>query len=274
MGKFDGILLCSDLDGTLFTSDREISAENRQAIAHFAAEGGLFTFATGRSLSSLGHALSQVQPNAPLICYNGAGIYDAAAGKMIWETALPHPETIKVLEFAEAHFPAAGIEICTTEGTYFSRESHMTARFRKMESLPLLAADYHTLTMPWKKVVFMMEEEELPAFRALLQTSSFAGQYDFVQSSRHFYDLMPKGASKGAALGILAEHLGIAMENTVGVGDNENDLSLVRNAGIGVAVANATPALLDAADYISPDNNTNAVAAVIYGMEQGKIVRI
>ena len=117
-------------------------------------------------------------------------------------------------------------------------------------------------------MLFLQEADELPIVKNGLLTSYFTRHYDFMQSSSHFYEMLPKGASKGAALMILAEYLGIDKNRTIGIGDNENDLALVQNAGIGVAVANAIPELLNTADFISTDNNANAVATIIYGLEQ------
>ena len=82
---------------------------------------------------------------------------------------------------------------------------------------------------------------------------------------------MPKDASKGEGLLKVAEILGIPRARTIGIGDNENDLTLVRDAGVGVAVANAIPELLDAADFISTNNNMHSISTVIYGIEQNII---
>ena len=62
MGKFDGILLVSDLDGTLLTNDKRLSEENREAIDRFVEEGGIFTFATGRTTYGMRVVLEQYTP--------------------------------------------------------------------------------------------------------------------------------------------------------------------------------------------------------------------
>ena len=273
MGKFDGILLCSDLDGTLFTKDRQVSSENQAAIRYFIGEGGRFTFATGRGLGTLNQVLAKITPNAPLICYNGSGIYDPATDQLIWETKLDH-NAGAVLDFVTQNFASAGIEICLSHDVVFCRENRYTQIYRRNEGISSDVVNHQNVTEPWRKVVFMVEEEEMASFQALINSSPFAGQYDFIRSSRHFYEMLPKGASKGAALDVLASHLGILPENTIGVGDHENDISLLQHAGIGVAVANAQPILLDLADFITADHDNHAIAAVIYGLEQGKILKI
>ena len=79
MGKFDGILICTDLDGTLYNSDREsrtISKENLNAIEYFKSEGGYFTIVTGRMPCFSDEAYNAVKPNCPFGCINGGGLYD------------------------------------------------------------------------------------------------------------------------------------------------------------------------------------------------------
>ena len=76
MGKFDGMLVCTDLDGTLYRDDKSISSKNKEAIEYFKSEGGLFTFITGRLPYYSVDAYNAIQPNAPFGCINGGGIYD------------------------------------------------------------------------------------------------------------------------------------------------------------------------------------------------------
>ena len=73
MKKFEGILFCTDLDGTLFDDNKTISKENLDAIEYFKSEGGLFTFITGRPPRITDDIYKAVQPNAPYGCNNGGG---------------------------------------------------------------------------------------------------------------------------------------------------------------------------------------------------------
>ena len=75
MKKFEGILICTDLDGTLLRGDKSISRENKEAIEYFKAEGGKFTFVTGRMPYFSQKAREMVKPNAPIGCGNGGGLY-------------------------------------------------------------------------------------------------------------------------------------------------------------------------------------------------------
>ena len=270
MGKFSGILLCTDLDDTLLTTDKKISDNNRRAIDYFKSEGGLFTFATGRVPHGAKLMLEYINPNAPMVCFNGAGIYDFAKDKLVWAAHLDK-DAVKVLEFVEELFPQAGIEVCSADKIYFAKMNHVVWEHKTIEHFPDLFANYHDITEPWSKVLFMTEPETVPLVKEALLNSEFADKYSFVRSSPNYYELLPKGASKGGGLIELARILGIPREKTIGVGDNENDLTLVQMAGAGVAVANAVDMVKRAADYITVDNNSSAIAAVIRAVEDGKI---
>ena len=83
MGIFDGYLLVSDMDGTLFDDNKEVSAENKAAIDRFMAGGGKFTVATGRMRLAVERYFSEITINAPAIMHNGALVYDFEKDKVI-----------------------------------------------------------------------------------------------------------------------------------------------------------------------------------------------
>lgn len=270
MGKFDGILLCTDLDDTLLTTDKKVSEENARAIEYFKSEGGLFTFATGRVPHGARLMLDFVKPNAPMICFNGGAIYDFNDDKILWSRSLDK-EAVRVVEFVDKSFPQAGIEICTADKIYFSNTNRLVEEHKKWEQLPDNDADYHNVSEDWKKVIFMVEEEEIPLLRNTIAAAPFYDSYTFMQSSPWYYELLPKNSSKGDGLLQLAELLGIDKKRTIGVGDNENDIMLVKIAGVGIAVENAVDEVKAAADFVTVDNNSHAIAEIIKGIENGML---
>lgn len=271
MGKFDGILLCSDLDDTLLTSERTISDENRNAIEHFMSEGGKFTFCTGRVPTGAKLALKYIVPNVPMICFNGAAIYDFNNDKLLWEKFLDK-DACRVVEFVEANMPQIGIEVCTNICSYHSRRNRLTKEHAMIEHLPERPIRHQDVKEPWKKVIFMAELDDMPKLRHLIEQSEFADKYTFIQSYKHYYEILPKDAGKGEAMLELAKMLGIDAQRSIGVGDNENDLSLVKLAGVGFAVSNAIDAVKSAADYVTVDNDSSAIAEIINMIENGNIV--
>lgn len=270
MGKFDGILLCTDLDDTLLTTDKRVSEENSAAIEYFKSEGGLFTFATGRVPVGAKLMLEYVKPNAPMVCFNGAGIYDFKKDGLVWSRSLD-TGALKAVEYMDKMFDYIGIEVCTAQRIYFCRTNRVVEEHKVLENLPENTRDYHDIDEDWKKVLFMTEAEQIGSIREAVANSPFAHDYTFVQSSPWYYELLPKGASKGDGLRALADIMGVDMKNTIGIGDNENDIELVKTAGTGIAVANAIDSIKAAADFITLDNNSSAVAAVIRALDVGRI---
>ena len=108
MGKFDKILICTDLDGTLFRNDKTISSENIKAIEYFKQEGGIFTFVTGRMPFFVFDVYEAVKPNGPIGCVNGAGLYDYVKGEYLWKQAVPDG-VMELVEFIDKNFPDTGI---------------------------------------------------------------------------------------------------------------------------------------------------------------------
>ena len=270
MDKFKGILLCTDLDGTLLASDKSLSDENRRAMTYFMEEGGMLTFATGRAPVGIKKVLDMFVPNAPIICFNGGAIYDFVNDELLHGEYLDR-DAIKVFEYVDKHWPSAGMEIFTDRNIYFCKENRIADIHRRDEDLRGPSVSYYSVTSPWKKGLFLVEPAEMPDFDKFIKESPFADKYDFMPSDAFYYEFLPKGISKGTAIPILAEILGIDPKYTIGIGDNINDFSLVSEAGIGIAVSNAQPVVREAADYVTVDNNSSASAAVITSLELGRI---
>ncbi|MDD6484137.1 MAG: Cof-type HAD-IIB family hydrolase [Clostridiales bacterium] len=267
MNKFKGLLLCTDLDDTILTRDKRISDKNIEAIKYFMSEGGLFTFATGRVPGGVKPLLKYIVPNAPMVCFNGGGIYDIEKKKELWAAELDGGAQ-EVIKYIADKYPFAGVEICTQDKIYFCRRNRIVNEHQKIENFEDNDMPYTEVPKPWRKVLFMVEEEQLPLIREAILKSPYADKYTYVQSSPWYYEILPKGNTKGEGLLRLAALLGIKPENTIGMGDNENDLDLVKKAGLGVAVANASDAVKAAADRITVDNESDAVAEVIYSLEK------
>lgn len=269
--KFDGILFCSDLDDTLLTTgDKILTAENRKAIEYFISEGGCFTFATGRTPVGARSVLDIITLNVPMICFNGGTIYDFNKDEILWGKYLDR-SALKVIEYVEENFPDIGVEVCTDNNLYFCKENRIAEMHRLHENLPHTSLDYHNIFAAWKKIIFLSEEDRMADLKKGIAQSPYAQQFHFVQSSPNYYELLPKGISKGAALLELAGILGMDKKKTIGIGDNHNDLELIKMAGIGIAVANAVPEAREAADFVTVDNDSNAIAAVISSLELGRI---
>ena len=269
MKKFEGILFCTDLDGTLYATDRTVSAENLAAIEYFKSEGGLFTFITGRVPKTAEGICKIVKPNVPYGCINGGGIYDPWAQKYLWSLSLPD-EAIELVRAVDEKLPEIGIQINTEKVIYFNKDNAAMEKFRALTGLENVACHYADVKDPIQKVVFAhLDDAEILALSAFLNNHPKAKHFDFIRSEQMLYEILPKGASKGAALLKMAELFGIRPERTIAVGDYDNDVSMIRAAKVGFAVENAIDALKSVADHVTVSNDESAIAAIIDQLDRG-----
>lgn len=269
MGRFDGMLICTDLDGTLLRNDKTVSDENREAMRYFKAEGGYFTFITGRMPFFVSEMYEAVRPNCPIGCVNGGALYDYEAQKYLWSTELSR-DALDLVEHVDRNLPQIGIQYYTLDKVYICGYNSSMCDFLARTGLPYLPAHYREIEEPLVKVVFGDDDNDrILEVERLLKSHPRAADFDFIRSERTLYEILPKGANKGTLLPRLAAHLGVEMRNTIAVGDYDNDISMIRAAGIGVAVANATPAARAAADLVTVSNEEHAIAKIVSDLDRG-----
>ena len=271
MGKFDGILICTDLDGTLYKNDKTISKENLAAIEYFKREGGHFTFVTGRLPYYSLDAARTVSPNIPFGCINGGGVYDSVTDRYVYMKELDR-EALLLVDYIYREMPRVGVQLCGFYKTYFARESDATEYFRAATGVPECPCDYKSFDLPLAKIIFCTKKEEaMDKTESLLRSHPLAESFEFIHSERALFEVLPRGVDKGLSLTKLALHLGVDVKRTVAVGDYDNDAAMLRAAGLGVAVSNASPAALAAADVVTVSNEEHAIARIICDIESGEL---
>ncbi len=269
--KFENILICTDLDGTLLNEEREVSEENVAAIEYFKSEGGLFTFITGRQKAITKDLYDTLKPNVPYGCFNGAGLFDGAKNEFVRLVTLPD-SAAEIVDFVAEQFPQVGIQLNTKNGIYYQQDCIVTEAFRERTNTSYRYGNFKTVPESVVKVVFASADGTcLDRISEAIIKHPKAGEVDVVRSEYIFFDLMPKNVSKGDGLQALAEHLNIDMRNTLAIGDYDNDVPMIMRAGVGVAVANAAESAKAAADLITVSNNEHAIAKVIDDIDKGRI---
>ncbi len=266
MQKFKGILICSDLDGTLLSSDRTISDENLKAIEYFKSEGGSFTIISGRVPTTAAAICEIVKPNAPIGCFNGGGIYDHRKQKYAWIETLPG-EALELVKYVEENMPEVGIQINTAKTIYICKDNPAMFLFR---DYPTVTCRYNDINDPIVKVVFAdFDAEKISRLADMLSSHPLAKNFDFIHSEAALYEILPKNVSKGNALLKLAQIYGF--EKTIAIGDYDNDVSMIQNATVGIAVSNACDAAKAAADIVTVSNDEHAIARIIDDLDSGMI---
>ncbi|MBQ4120319.1 MAG: HAD family phosphatase [Clostridia bacterium] len=269
MKKFEGMLFCTDLDGTIYSDDKTVSKQNLEAIEYFKSEGGLFTFITGRVPQTSTQMCSIIKPNAPIGCINGGGIYNPVQEKYLWKVFLPN-EALELVRAVDEQLPEIGIQLNTEKAVYFNKDNEAMVWFRAITGLPNVSCSYEDVKEPIFKVVFAHKDvKQIEMLEKFLKNHPKAHKFDLICSEPRLYEILPKGVSKGVLLCKMAELLGIGMGKTIAVGDYYNDISMIKKAGFGFAVANALDEVKAIADYITVSNNDHAIAKIIDGFDRG-----
>ncbi|NCU26964.1 HAD family phosphatase [Candidatus Nomurabacteria bacterium] len=253
--KFDGILICSDFDGTL-AHHQTITRTNIDAIRYFQSEGGLFTVASGRHPAFIHEYSQMVLPNTFICGFNGTLIQDHITHARIHST----PMSEDIYSFA------ADLVSQITEIDYVDFQfdgSEITLERKDIK--PGYQVEFQRL--PLFKVLFIVDE--LHSDIAFNKVSKVVrNRYSISRSWINGIEIQNPGEDKGNALRILRKRLAGQVHTMIGVGDYENDIPMLIEADISFAVENAIPAVKAAADHITAGSETNSIASIIDRLER------
>jgi len=236
--KISDLLVISDLDNTLLTAKEGIPRYNIEMIKKFQSLGGKFTVATGRNVEAVSRYLGQIIFNAPAITYNGGIIFDYENNRILSRRILP--DTSKnVLKTILTEFPDVGCEImCDNFRLYLIVENEYTYWHITDEKLSFVDAEIDSVSNNWIKVLFADSNSKLLKIKQFCESLE-CDDIEFVMTNDTYFEMMPKGVTKGKSLYKLSEITGIPVKNTIAIGDYYNDIEILQNAGLSVCVDNA-----------------------------------
>lgn len=263
-------LIALDMDGTLVNSMKQIAPEELQAISQAAERGIELVPASGRTLHTLPRELFGLEGIRYFISCNGARITDVLTGKVVYRHNICREDMLRIMEEAKKYRCVR--EAALDDSLYLSRQDdedelsflppHQHDFLRAMRTLTddldgmLLSAEEGAE----KILIFFHDADELHAFRCWLEDNF---SLSISSSLTTNLEINALGVSKGRALTALAEHLGIPMSAVMACGDSENDIDMLRVAGLGIAMANASPEAMAAADAMTLSNDEHGVAEAI-----------
>lgn len=266
MGKFDGVLLASDYDDTLYDYNHRIPERNLRALEYFMAEGGTFTVATGRARRTFAPQFYLAPINAPVVLSNGAGIYDFRTGQSIEETFLLDGAARDLSEVADA-FPTLAMEAYFQEGIYVWNPNEITFAHLKKVGCDYVLAHPGQVPEPWEKAILHQEHELLLQVRDYLM-ERWSDRYEAIFSNHYYLEVTRKGSTKGSMVAKLAQYLHIQPENVYCVGDNQNDLSMLEISAVPFAPANCAQEVRDWGAVILCHCNDGVVADVVEELDK------
>ena len=268
-------LIAFDLDGTLFNSQSQISAHNIDTIKKANEAGATVVISTGRPYSGLPFEQLKGSGIRFAITTNGSAIYEIESGKCLFEEAMDEDIILPILDFLltkdihmDAFIGGKGYTPvqCVAAGQKLANPpalKHYILNTRvRVDNLPLfihenqLKVQKMTLKFYPEGDVFKDREEVRKYLESNPAVTTVSGGYNNLEFTR-------ADVNKGVGLQKMAQLLDIPVAQTMAVGDTENDLAIIRAAGVGVAMGNATAAVKSAADYITTSNDENGVATAI-----------
>lgn len=260
-----------DLDGTLTNHDKVVTPRTRQALLKAQEQGSIIILASGRptyGIVPVAECLELEKRGGYILSYNGGNIVNAKTGEKLFSQFLPDAVIPILYKYAKEKNHAllgyAGNEIITEmpDDQYVKEESRINKmNIRKVDNL-LDALEPHPtkLLMTGDPTDMIKAEEEL--------VEILGEKMDIFRSAPFFLELVPKGIDKAQSLLRLLSKINLTPADLMAFGDGYNDLSMLKLAGVGVAMANAAPELRADADYVTLSNEEDGVAEALlhFGM--------
>lgn len=271
-------LITIDLDGTLLSDDGTISEINVEAIHEAQNTGHIVAISSGRSKQDTAHILTNAGIQCPMTTGNGGKSYHDGQELQTWTlTDNIVTELVSILEQANAYYEIytkEGImynpnqeEILTEEINLLKQETNESMEWAEtifqiqMSQHGLIPVeDYQTMDLNglgiYKVFILSFDKHKLAQLNTLLTDK----EVSLTTSGHQKLEISHQHASKGNGLVFMANHFQIPMKNTVAIGDNFNDLSMIQIAGTGIAMGNAEDAVKKQSTHVTLPYNENGVA--------------
>lgn len=259
-------MLALDIDGTLTNSRKEITERTLEAIKKIMQEGHVVVIASGRPTPGIMGACGTLELEkygGYGMSYNGARITDMKTGEIVYQRTLDRNVIPEIYEYALSR----NIGMMTYEqgsavtGTRIDKYMELEARINRI-GLKKVDDFLGYIDFDVNKCLLTAEADEAAAIEKEL-AEKYSGRLSIYRSEPFFVEIMPNGVDKASSLSVLLDMTGIKRENMICCGDGFNDLSMIKYAGIGVAMANAADVVKEAADVTTLSNDEDGLVPVI-----------
>lgn len=259
-------ILALDIDGTLTTSDKIITKETKEAVIRLQENGIKVIIASGRSEYGFRHIVDElefVKFGSYVMSFNGGRIINCATGEIVYDNPLALTYLPEIYEIAvENNLGIIGYENdCLISGNGIDKYQEYDAwackmKLKEVENFPVY------FKKPFNKCLLTGEPEHLKEVLDNVR-KRFEGRLNIFLSEEFFIEVLPDNVHKAAALESFIHKLGVDRKELICIGDGANDITMIEYAGMGVAMANSNPLLIDKADYVTDSNDNNGVLKAI-----------
>lgn len=261
-------LFCSDFDGTLLRDDFTVSEKDAASVRSYVERGGIFVIITGRMTKSMEKwaKLLGTDKQPVFVCGFNGGLAVDGNGNEIFSKKIDYRVAEKLIKTAEDF----GMYVHTYEkdNVLVSKSCFISSEYTRIcniteREVGTLSDFVRNTKFDCLKVVFAVAPEKLENTLELFRSMNFEG-VQFVTSNDSYIEAIPASGGKGEALKKIAEYYGVSTEQTIAIGDQRNDISMIKAAGLGCCVANAFDEVKTVASYVAASNNENAISEIIH----------
>ncbi|WP_188991390.1 HAD family hydrolase [Paenibacillus nasutitermitis] len=254
-------LIVCDLDGTLLSDDHALTEPVKAAVRGFREAGGMFTIATGRFAPAVSDIVEELEIDMPYILCNGGVIADRMQVRSAATLSL---EALAPLLLEADHSGISSL-LFDDSDVYTFRRTAAVERYEHKEKMKCVLLDLHAKHWQERIVQKVLLIGDMAPIRALWARYEplFAISYNTIQSEDDYFEIVPPGISKGAALKKLMGMLQVDPSEVLSIGNQMNDLDMLLSSGVGAAVANSHPELLAHASFICSRSNGDGVIEVM-----------
>lgn len=259
-------VLVLDIDGTLTNSEKQITPATRQGILNTLQRGHKVILASGRPTPGMRRYEEELELQkygGYLLSFNGARIVECRTGEIVYQRTLPLSMIPGLYAFAREK----GCGLITYFGdrviSAFEPDEYVELESR-INGMEIKVVDNFKdyVDFDINKCLLTASPDRAEELEKQLQ-KKYGDLVSVYRSEPFFIEIMPKNVDKATSLDRMLETVGLTRENAICCGDGFNDISMIRYAGLGVAMGNAQPAVKEVADYITGTNDEDGLVTVI-----------
>lgn len=264
-------LIASDFDDTFLSTKGTVSDYQLNAVKEFQRLGGKFMLCSGRMFSSIREEAKRFDIHGDVICYNGAMIANLDTGEIKYHNPMSVESSIKIIKALEDENKI--IQVYVDDNLYVKEKSKYTDFYCESCKVGYTEvgklSDYIKLT--GKPVTHIVVVDSPENVNELYERYKNQNEYAVTPSGANLIDIVTFSSSKGNAIRAMCEMYGISLSECVCCGDSPNDISMLKVAGLGVAVANARDIVKEVADVVTDSCDNDGVGKIIEKIIKGEI---
>lgn len=254
-------LIAIDIDGTLLNNQKEILNQTKIDIKSAYEKGVIITICTGRGYPAAKRYIDELDLNIPLILYNGSRVRMSKDDTLLLNNTIDSKVAQKVYNLIEEHNGTCCF--WSNDKLFFNKNNHYTIYYENLTTIKpnIIDKSHDGLFNQINKFIWFDESDVLVDVQNNVLNNVMGINY--FKSQSELLEIVPSNVSKGLTLEKLASLLGVKQEEVIAIGDDENDISMIKYAGLGIAMGNAKETVKQVADYITLTNEENGVGEAI-----------